>query len=166
MFIRRLVPFVVCFLLAACASSTVSIDKIKKLSFQVFLPESLPDGYTEQKTLLDLNEGSLLISYVNSDTYIELLQMKKSTYDYHPMIEWYANKGNSQKSDDRFEIVGNYVVDMDNSLNKQGVWEAVFLPKQDLDSQTKYNELRYYHLQSNSNEEKRKTFMESLAPIH
>ncbi|MEJ8545300.1 hypothetical protein [Brevibacillus borstelensis] len=167
LFIRKWVPIIVCLLLAACANSPVSMDEIKKLSFQVFLPEILPDGFTEQKRVLDLTEESLFISYMNHDKYMELLQVKKPKYDYHPMIEWYANKDNRKKSDDRFEIVGNYVVGIDDSSNKQGVLEAVFLPKQDLDNQASYNELRYYHLQTNSNEEADwKTFIENLSPVN
>ncbi|MEJ8548553.1 hypothetical protein [Brevibacillus borstelensis] len=163
-FIRKLVPLLLmCFLLVACANNSVSNDEIKKLSFQVFLPEYLPDGFTEQKKVLDLKEESLLISYVNGDKYIEVLQVKRSGYDYHQMIQWYASKDNTEKIDNQFEIVGNYVISIDDLLKKQGVLDVVLLPKQHLDNNVKYDELNYYHVQTNFNkEDELKSFIESL----
>lgn len=116
---------------------------------------------------MDLKEESLLISYGNGENYIELFQTKKSDYDYHQMIQWFAS-ADSKGVDKEFERVEDYVISMDSSLKKQGVWDVVILPSQDLSGNNiQYNELNYYHVQSNvNNEEELKKFIKSLKKIN
>lgn len=65
----------------------------------------------------------------------------------------------------KYREIGNFAGEVNKSLIKQGVFSYVFVPKEMLHDNVKVEELPYYEIQSNINENELRKLIESLKKV-
>ncbi|MGG1660115.1 hypothetical protein [Brevibacillus sp. NRS-1366] len=150
---NRAIIMLLLFLFLLGCTSDHTFENLDNLGFSVYVPEYVPKDF-KMVINMDTDKKEAWITYSKEQQYIEIQQKVRSKYNYNHFIRNYFLTQSNQvleKNEPLFRYleIGNFVGEVNVSLEKHGVFSFVFVPTNILNESVLVNELPYYEIQSN-----------------